>query len=89
MGWTLLHMMSATLPETFDSAFVFKLNVYLNLLYFLVFQHKIVDNSILARNVLLIFYKWLVQIPMMVLQEKTLCNICANYIILSIKDCRK
>lgn len=40
MGWTLLHMMSATLPETFDSAFVFKLNVYLNLLYYCLYKYN-------------------------------------------------
>ena len=34
-GWALLHMMSATLPEKFDNAFALKINVYLNLLYFL------------------------------------------------------
>ena len=31
-GWTMLHMISATLPEDFDHEFVFKINVFLNLL---------------------------------------------------------
>jgi hypothetical protein len=34
-GWTLLHMISATLPVEFDDNFKFKLNVFLNLLYYL------------------------------------------------------
>ncbi|CAD8083457.1 unnamed protein product [Paramecium sonneborni] len=31
MGWTLLHMISATLPVDFDEEFAFKINVFLNL----------------------------------------------------------
>ncbi|CAD8133346.1 unnamed protein product [Paramecium pentaurelia] len=30
-GWTLLHMISATLPVEFDEKFTFKINVFLNL----------------------------------------------------------
>ncbi|CAD8168412.1 unnamed protein product [Paramecium pentaurelia] len=30
-GWTLLHMISATLPVDFDEEFTFKINVFLNL----------------------------------------------------------
>jgi FAD-linked sulfhydryl oxidase len=32
-GWTLLHMISATLPVEFDADFVTKINVFLNLLF--------------------------------------------------------
>jgi FAD-linked sulfhydryl oxidase len=31
-SWTVLHMISATLPEEFDAEFTFKINVFMNLL---------------------------------------------------------
>lgn len=46
-GWTLLHMISATLPEEFDEEFVFKINVFLNLLYNT--HRHAADNSIHVR----------------------------------------
>lgn len=36
----MLHMMSATLPEKFEEDFVFKINVFLNLLYYVALHYS-------------------------------------------------
>jgi hypothetical protein len=55
-GWTVLHMISATLPEEFDEEFVFKINVFLNLLYFTIMT--VVVNFTLANFVQATFLRW-------------------------------